>query len=72
MGELVQRVALESLESQNQVQEDSIERVPTVPTTPLPPTDGGKDAWLVLASCCILGILVWGMFFSGDTNKLKA
>jgi hypothetical protein len=26
----------------------------------LPPTDGGKDAWLVLAGCTILEALVWG------------
>ncbi len=26
----------------------------------LPPTDGGKDAWLVLTGCTILEALVWG------------
>jgi hypothetical protein len=27
-----------------------------------PPTDGGRDAWLVLTSSFILGAIVWGMF----------
>ena len=27
-----------------------------------PPTDGGRNAWLVLASSFILGMIVWGMF----------
>lgn len=26
----------------------------------LPPVDGGKDAWLVLAGCFVLEALVWG------------
>ncbi|KAL2129627.1 hypothetical protein VTI74DRAFT_7508 [Chaetomium olivicolor] len=30
----------------------------------LPPTDGGKDAWLVLAGCTILEALVWGFPFA--------
>ena len=29
-----------------------------------PPTDGGRDAWLVLTSSFILGAIVWGMFRS--------
>ena len=27
-----------------------------------PPTDGGRDAWLVLASSFVLGALVWGEY----------
>ena len=27
----------------------------------LPPTDGGKDAWLFLAACWAVEALVWGM-----------
>ncbi|KAH8812619.1 putative MFS monocarboxylate transporter [Xylogone sp. PMI_703] len=30
----------------------------------LPPTDGGKDAWLMLAGCCVLDGLVWSLPFS--------
>ena len=30
------------------------------PQAGLPPVDGGRDAWLVLAACCILEALVWG------------
>lgn len=26
----------------------------------LPPTDGGKDAWLFLFSCFMLEALIWG------------
>lgn len=26
----------------------------------LPPTDGGKDAWLLLASCFMLEAMIWG------------
>lgn len=29
-------------------------------TRPLPRADGGKDAWLVLAGCFVLEVLVWG------------
>ena len=29
-------------------------------TRPLPRTDGGKDAWLVLAGCFVMEVLVWG------------
>ena len=27
----------------------------------LPPADRGKDAWLMLASCCVIQLPVWGM-----------
>ena len=27
----------------------------------LPPTDRGKDAWLVLAACSMLEALIWGL-----------
>lgn len=27
----------------------------------LPPTDGGKAAWLMLASCCLIQVPVWGV-----------
>ena len=29
-------------------------------TRALPRADGGKDAWLVLAGCFVLEVLVWG------------
>ncbi|KAE8146213.1 major facilitator superfamily domain-containing protein [Aspergillus avenaceus] len=29
---------------------------------PLPPIDRGKDAWLMLASCCLVQLPVWGFF----------
>ena len=29
----------------------------------LPPTDGGKDAWLFLAAAFVIEIMVWGKFF---------
>jgi hypothetical protein len=28
--------------------------------TPLPPADGGKEAWLVLAGCTVIQLPVWG------------
>lgn len=28
----------------------------------LAPTDGGKAAWLMLASCCLIQLPVWGMY----------
>ncbi|KAI9155025.1 MFS transporter asaE [Paramyrothecium foliicola] len=30
----------------------------------LPPVDGGKDAWLFLAACCLVEALVWGFPYS--------
>lgn len=27
----------------------------------LPPADGGKAAWLLLASCCLIQLPVWGV-----------
>jgi hypothetical protein len=27
----------------------------------LPPADGGKAAWLMLASCCLIQLPVWGV-----------
>jgi len=36
----------------------------------LPPTDGGKDAWLFLLSCFMLEALIWGMCFI-DTKILE-
>lgn len=32
----------------------------------LPPADGGRDAWFVLSSCFVLGILVWGKLRSAS------
>ena len=29
-------------------------------TRTMPPVDGGRDAWLVLAGCFVLEALVWG------------
>ena len=28
---------------------------------PLPPTDTGREAWLVLAGCTVIQLPVWGM-----------
>lgn len=28
----------------------------------LPPTDGGKDAWLLLAGCFVINVLIWGLY----------
>lgn len=36
-------------------------------TRPLPRADGGKDAWLVLAGCFVLEVLVWG-YVSGNSD----
>lgn len=36
----------------------------------LPPTDGGKDAWLFLLSCFMLEALIWGMrFLDPETHE---
>lgn len=35
---------------------------------PVPPADKGKDAYLFLASCCVLEAVVWGEF---DLDFLK-
>jgi hypothetical protein len=34
----------------------------------LPPTDGGKDAWLFLFSCFMLEALIWGMQLLNSNN----
>jgi hypothetical protein len=33
----------------------------------LPPTDGGKDAWLCLFACFMLEAMIWGMGHSSAT-----
>jgi hypothetical protein len=39
----------------------------------LPPTDGGKDAWLFLLSCFMMEALIWGMrFLDAETHKTSA
>lgn len=35
--------------------------VPEIEQATLPPTDRGKEAWLVLAGCSLIQIPVWGM-----------
>ncbi|KAI4853339.1 MFS general substrate transporter [Aureobasidium sp. EXF-8845] len=30
----------------------------------LPPTDGGKEAWLLLTGCFVINVLIWGFSFS--------
>jgi hypothetical protein len=30
----------------------------------LPPTDGGKDAWLFLLACFMLEALIWGTYLT--------
>lgn len=39
-------------------------------TRPLPRADGGKDAWLVLAGCFVLEVLVWG--YASRIPSMKA
>jgi hypothetical protein len=38
-------------------------------TRPLPRADGGKDAWLVLAGCFVLEVLVWG-YETDDSTEI--
>lgn len=35
--------------------------VPEIEQPALPPADGGKAAWLMLASCCFIQLPVWGL-----------
>ncbi|SPO02804.1 related to monocarboxylate transporter 2 [Cephalotrichum gorgonifer] len=44
--------------------EDAIVAVNESDTAALPPTDGGKDAWLFLAACFMIEGLVWGFPFA--------
>lgn len=37
------------------------ETVVEIEQVSLPPTDRGRDAWLVLAGCSLIQIPVWGM-----------
>lgn len=32
----------------------------------LPSTDGGKAAWLMLASCCLIQLPVWGVLYPAE------
>ena len=41
--------------------EDATARSATNEGFSLPPTDGGKDAWLCLLSCFMLEAMIWGM-----------
>jgi hypothetical protein len=34
----------------------------------LPPTDGGKDAWLCLLACFMLEALIWGEVYELSTK----
>lgn len=36
-----------------------------------PPTDGGRDAWLVLTSSFVLGAIVWGEYRSLDLTDIS-
>lgn len=51
---------MESMEPMTRATDETQESQPD-PTQPsLPLIDGGRDAWLVLAACCVLEALVWG------------
>ncbi|KAH8907614.1 putative MFS monocarboxylate transporter [Coniochaeta sp. PMI_546] len=54
--ELQPTSAIATLESLSQSQDDDARR----PGFTLPRADGGRDAWLVLASCFVLEATVWG------------
>lgn len=43
-----------SIEESNSSPRHELEQVP------LPPVDQGKGAWLILASCCLIQLPVWG------------
>lgn len=47
---------LSSRDAEDTSNHDEIEQ------TNLPPTDRGKDAWLMLASCCVIQLPVWGTY----------
>jgi hypothetical protein len=41
------------------------------PSFALPRADGGKDAWLVLASCFILEATVWGKYMTSWASPVS-
>lgn len=43
------------------------ESPPEIEQPALAPADGGKAAWLILASCCIIQLPVWGVLIR-ETN----
>lgn len=58
----------------NEVDPDRSTEVPEIEQPTLPPADGGKAAWLMLASCCFIQIPVWGLLWlkktqHGNTNE---
>ncbi|KAK5120507.1 hypothetical protein LTR85_006162 [Meristemomyces frigidus] len=51
-------------EIQNEIDSDEATSRQQHPHDALPPTDGGYQAWLLLAGCFIINVLVWGFAFS--------
>ncbi len=41
-------------------QDDDVQRLNSDNGFSLPPTDGGKDAWLCLFACFMLEAMIWG------------
>ncbi|GKZ26600.1 hypothetical protein AbraIFM66951_002771 [Aspergillus brasiliensis] len=46
--------------SHTSVEESNSSARPELEQPPLPPVDQGKGAWLILASCCLIQLPVWG------------
>ncbi|GKZ39490.1 hypothetical protein AbraIFM66950_000414 [Aspergillus brasiliensis] len=46
--------------SHTSVEESNGSARPELEQPPLPPVDQGKGAWLILASCCLIQLPVWG------------
>ncbi|KAI2993709.1 hypothetical protein CBS147346_10873 [Aspergillus niger] len=42
------------------IEESNSSARPELEQVPLPPVDQGKGAWLILASCCLIQLPVWG------------
>lgn len=50
-----------ALESIPRLSMDASASLSEIEQPALPPTDGGKAAWLMLASCCLIQVPVWGV-----------
>lgn len=66
MVEVRQDIELDRLRRIGQADADSSEMheqdtVAEIEQVSLPPTDRGREAWLVLAGCSLIQIPVWGM-----------
>jgi hypothetical protein len=66
MVDIHQDIELDGLRRISQANADSNEMhqqqtVTEIEQVSLPPTDRGREAWLVLAGCSLIQIPVWGM-----------